>query len=98
MLKLKPDTAYRVRLDYLNDTTNCFAFVAGNDAGGSEKITLKLPLPHASWKVQKFSTTLQTDGQDDWFIGLTKLERKRHGTLVIDNVLVEELPGRKAIR
>lgn len=98
MLRLQPGTTYRVSMDYLCDTPDCFAFVAGNDGGASEKITNKYPMPDASWKVKRFSATFTTDTQDGWFIGVTKLDEKKHGTIVIDNVLVEKVDGPAARR
>ena len=91
MLKLQPATTYRVSLDYLCDTTNCFALVAGTDGDTGEKINGKYPMPDASWKVKRFTATFTTDAKDGWFIGVTKLDEKKPGTLVIDNVLVEKV-------
>ena len=91
LLKLQPDTTYRISLDYLCDTTDGFALVAGSDGDGREKIAFKTPMGDGSWKVRKFSTTFTTDDQADWFIGVTKLEKKKSGTIVIDNLLVEDL-------
>jgi len=93
MLKLEPGTTYRVSLDYLCDTANCFALVAGFDGDAGEKIAGKYPMPDASWKVKHFTTTFTTDAQAGWFIGVTKLDEKKPGTLVIDNVLVEKMDG-----
>jgi hypothetical protein len=55
-------------------------------------------MPDASWKVKQFSATFTTDTQDGWFIGVTKLDEKKHGTIVIDNVLVEKVDGPAARR
>ncbi len=94
MLKLKPATSYRISLDYLCDTPDCFALVAGADSDTGEKVVEKRPMADASWKVKRFTTTFTTDTQRGWFIGVSKLAEKKHGTLVIDNLLIEELGGK----
>ena len=76
MLKLQPGTTYRVSLDYLCDTPDCFALVAGTDGDTDEKINGKYPMPDASWKVKRFTATFTTDAQEGWFIGVTKLDRE----------------------
>ena len=98
MLKLEPGTTYRVSLDYLCDTPDCFAFVTGNDGDTNEKINSKHPMTDASRKAKRFTATFNTDAQEGWFIGVTKLDPKKHGTIVIDNVLVEKLDGRMSRR
>ena len=90
-LKLKPNTPYRISLNYLSDTADCFTLVAGTDGKDGEVIAAKTNMPDGSWKVRKFSTTLTTDGQEGWFIGVSKLSKEKRGTLVIDNVLIEEV-------
>jgi endo-alpha-N-acetylgalactosaminidase len=97
-LNLKPHTTYRVSLDYLCDTKDCFALVAGYDAADGEKVIEKRPMSDGSWKVKHFSTTITTDGQDGWFIGVSKLDPKKPGTLVIDDFLVEEVETARAAR
>jgi hypothetical protein len=52
----------------------------------------------ASWKVKRFTATFTTDAQEGWFIGITKLDQQKHGTIVIDNVLVEKLDSPVARR
>ena len=95
-LKLMPNTTYRVSFDYLCDTAEVFAFTADSDEGGKEQKDLKAFLqiiPDGSWKVQRLSATFKTDARPGWFIGVTKVAgKKKEGTLVIDNVLVEEIP------
>jgi hypothetical protein len=98
MLKLQPGTTYRVSLDYLCDTPDCFAFLAGYDGDANEKISSKYPMTDASWKVKRFTATFTTDAQEGWFIGITKLDQQKHGTIVIDNVLVEKLDSPVARR
>jgi hypothetical protein len=90
-LKLKPHTTYRVSLDYLCDTPDCFALVAGTDGASGEQVAEKRPMPDGSWKVKHFTTTITTDAQEGWFLGVSKLQPKKAGTVVIDNLLVEEL-------
>jgi hypothetical protein len=68
--------------------------VAGADSDAGEKVVEKRPMPDGSWKVKRFTTTFTTDAQRGWFVGVTKLEEKKHGTLVIDNLLIEELGGK----
>ncbi len=88
-LSLKPNTEYRISCDYLCDTTNCFEFVAGTDA--LEEPFKKTLFSDGSWNVKKLTMTIKTPNSSDTFIGLSKLEQKRRGTIVIDNLLVEEL-------
>ena len=91
MLKLKPGTTCRVSLDYLCDTKDCFALVAGFDGADGEKVIEKHPLPDGSWKVKHFTASITTDAQAGWFIGVSKLNKDKVGTVVIDNLLVEEV-------
>jgi endo-alpha-N-acetylgalactosaminidase len=93
-LKFKPGTSYRISLDYLCDTKDCFALVAGPDSDSGEKTAQRRPMPDGSWKVQHFVATITTDARDNWFIGVAKLDAKKAGTVVIDNFLIEEVDGR----
>lgn len=89
-LKLKPDTTYKVSFDYLCDKPDCFAFIAAPDAAKDIKPDPANVLKDGSWKVKKFSATFKTDGQADWFIGITKTAKENKGTIVIDSLLVTE--------
>lgn len=90
-LTLKPRTAYRVSLDYLCNQAGYFKLVAGSDDPEASPPVESL-LPDGSWTVQSREMTFTTDDRGDWFIGISKVEREKRGTLVIDHVLVEEIP------
>lgn len=90
-LKLKPNTAYRVRFDYLCDTARFAAFVARSEDAKEGGAIFQEPIPDGSWQVRHFDVEFKTDARGDWFVGITKLEEKNKGTLVIDNVLIEEV-------
>ena len=98
MLKLNPNTTYRVSLDYLCDTKDCFALVAGFDGADDGEVIENRPMPDGSWKVKHFTTSITTDANEGWFIGVSKLNKDKVGTVVIDNVLVEEIQGLKSKR
>jgi hypothetical protein len=87
-LSLKAGKSYTVSFDYLCDTPECFAFVAGSDKADGHDITAKAGLSGGEWKVHRFTTTF-TAGEDA-FIGISKLSKEKPGTIVIDNVLVTE--------
>ncbi len=94
-LKLKPDTRYRVTLDYLSDSAGQFAVVAGTDGGKAQEIVSTTPMTDGSWTVKSCTATFTTDGREGWFIGVAKTDAKKQGQLVIDNLLVEELPAQE---
>jgi len=89
-LALKPNTTYRVSLDYLCDNADYFTLVAGTDEEDAKPKVLAT-FKDGSWTVKKLSATFTTDDRPDWFIGVSKVARDKKGTVVIDNILVEEI-------
>ena len=90
-LALAPRTTYRVSFDYLSNQPECFKVVAGSDAPDAPAPVETL-VPDGSWMVQPLAMTFTTGDDADWYIGLSKVERERRGTLVIDHLLVERVP------
>jgi len=104
-LKLKADTSYRVSFDYLNDTADLFALAAGTDGEKGQEISTKQMIGTAEGRAKRFTGTIKTDGRSGWFIGITKVlpaaaldapkpegqGSQKAGTIVIDNLLVEEI-------
>ena len=89
-LKLKPNTAYQVRFDYLCNTNSTFAFVAGPDV--ALKPSFSQVITDRSWKPQSFRATFKTDSAPDWYIGMKNIaDDKKRGIFVLDNLLVEEV-------
>ncbi|RYD42620.1 MAG: hypothetical protein EOP83_32540, partial [Verrucomicrobiaceae bacterium] len=89
-LKLKPDTTYTVSFDYLSDTPECFQLVTGHDGEEANQIDQRDVIPDGSWTVKRFSATIKTSSQPDNFIGISKIDKDKVGTLVIDNLLIQE--------
>lgn len=90
-LKLEPGKRYTVSFDYKSDTPDVFAFAVGKDNPEMERnqeILEKVNLEDGSWEVKKFTTTF-TAGEDA-FIGITKLDKDKPGTIVIDNLLITQ--------
>ncbi len=90
-LALKPNTAYRVRFDYLCDTAGFAAWVARPEDGPQGGAVFQKPIPDGLWQVRRFDAEFKTDARGDWFVGISKVEEKKKGTLVIDNILIEEV-------
>jgi hypothetical protein len=88
-LALKPETRYQVSFDYLATVADRFALVAGSEDAG-EAATVRHNLPEGGWKRARASINFKTGTQSDWFIGINK-NAKEKGTLVIDNLLIEEI-------
>jgi endo-alpha-N-acetylgalactosaminidase len=109
-LQLKPNTAYKVSFDVMNDQDKLFAFVAGLDTGSGEEIAKTQMIEKTPENAHKpFTVTFSTDNRPDWFIGITKVlppepkladeearrrrAPKRAGTIIMDNLLIEEISG-----
>ena len=90
-LALKPDTRYRVSFDYRCDTAGFAQFVAGVDGLADEEIAVQKVIPDDSWQVKKWQAEFRTDAREGWFVGISKLQKEKVGTLVIDHVLIEEI-------
>lgn len=89
-LKLKPDTNYKVSFDYLSDTPECFQLVTGHDGEEANQIDQRDVIPDGSWTVKRFTATIKTGSNPDNFIGVSKIDKDKVGTLVIDNLLIQE--------
>ena len=87
-LALEPNSKYRVSFDYLCDKDGHFMFVAGTDKPDTAPSVIA-PLEDRSWKVKHQTATFTTDDRSDWFIGISKVDREKRGTIVIDHLLVE---------
>ena len=90
-LALKPDTRYRVSFRYRCDVPGRFSFSAGSDDAGPAAAR-RWALPVGGWKTARFTASFTTGAQDDWFLGMAKDQGK--GVLVIDDLLVQEIPAR----
>lgn len=87
-LALQPKTKYRVTFEYLSDTPDRYAFVAGSDDAGADR-TISLDLAEGDWKRTGATLEFTTGDQSDWFVGVHKNSNDK-GILVIDNVLIEK--------
>ncbi|MBP7274964.1 MAG: discoidin domain-containing protein [Kiritimatiellae bacterium] len=91
-LALKPNTRYRVGFDYLCDTAEFSQFVAGVDGEAGEEIVFRKSIPNGAWETNNLRAEFRTDARPGWFVGISKVQKETLGTLVIDHVLIEEMP------
>ena len=76
--------------DYLSDTADCFKLVLGHDGDKANIVDQSEIIPDGSWTVKRFSATLKTGDNADSFIGISKVAKDKLGTLVIDNLLIQD--------
>lgn len=87
-LALEAGKKYTVSFDYLNDTEDCFAFVVGTESAEESEITHSEPITNSDWEVTRLTTTFIAG--ENAFIGITRPDPEKQGTIVIDNLLISE--------
>ncbi|MGG5461806.1 endo-alpha-N-acetylgalactosaminidase family protein [Clostridium sp. B9] len=89
LLKLEPGAKYKARFDYKLMGDGIYDFVVRTDAGGRAEEKMDITLPAYEGDHGTFEIAFKTGDFEDYFIGF----ERRAGTLVIDNLIIEEYDG-----
>ncbi|WP_322502178.1 endo-alpha-N-acetylgalactosaminidase family protein [Clostridium sp. LIBA-8841] len=89
LLKLEPNSKYKVTFDYKLMNNGAYDFVVRTDEGGRAQEKMDISLPAYEGENGIFEIAFATGDFSDYYIGFERL----NGTLVIDNLIVEEYDG-----